>query len=213
MEHPMGARRGGCRRRVVWLGSTAVHRRVGSLVVLSCLATVGAGPAAADPPPPPSCAQAPYDIDGNSQIEPLTDGLLLLRHFFGFRGSVLISGAVGQGCTRCTASAIEEFIAQGLAGCPVCGDHVLDAGEECDGPDLGGNDCPSFGFFGGTLGCTEGCTFDVSACNNCGDSVVDAGESCDGFNLNGQSCMTQGFSSGSLACTATCSFNTSACVQ
>lgn len=51
------------------------------------------------------------DIDGNSQIEPVTDGLLVLRRQFGFTGAVLIASAVGQGCTRCTANEIESYIA------------------------------------------------------------------------------------------------------
>lgn len=55
------------------------------------------------------------DPDGNGQSTALTDGLLLLRYFFGFRGLTLITGAVGPGCTRCTAPEIEAFIAAGLS--------------------------------------------------------------------------------------------------
>jgi hypothetical protein len=55
------------------------------------------------------------DPDGNGEAAPLTDGLLLLRYFFGFRGPSLITGAVGNGCTRCDAPAIETFIAAGLS--------------------------------------------------------------------------------------------------
>ncbi|HEX2463857.1 MAG TPA: hypothetical protein VHR17_04465 [Thermoanaerobaculia bacterium] len=51
------------------------------------------------------------DVDGNGSITPLTDTLLLLRYAFGFRGAVLINDAVGAGCTRCTAPAIEEYLA------------------------------------------------------------------------------------------------------
>ena len=50
------------------------------------------------------------DIDGNGDEEPLTDGLLLNRWLLGFRGQSLISGAVADGCTRCTAGAIESFL-------------------------------------------------------------------------------------------------------
>jgi DNA-binding beta-propeller fold protein YncE len=53
-----------------------------------------------------------YDVDGDGAFDPLTDGLLLLRYFFGFRGATLVSGAVDlASCTRCTAVEIEEFIA------------------------------------------------------------------------------------------------------
>jgi hypothetical protein len=55
-----------------------------------------------------------YDIDGNGVTDALTDGLLMLRYFFGFRGATLVGGAVGAGCTRCAAPAIEAFIAAQL---------------------------------------------------------------------------------------------------
>ncbi len=52
-----------------------------------------------------------YDIDGDGDFLPLTDGLLLLRFSFGFTGAVLVTGAVNMGgCTRCTAPAIEAYI-------------------------------------------------------------------------------------------------------
>jgi hypothetical protein len=50
------------------------------------------------------------DIDGDGSIQPLTDGLLMLRFFFGFTGSTLTSGAVGGGCTRCDASTIGPYL-------------------------------------------------------------------------------------------------------
>jgi DNA-binding beta-propeller fold protein YncE len=53
-----------------------------------------------------------YDVDGDGSFDALTDGLLLLRYFFGFRGATLVSGAVDLvSCTRCTAVEVEEFIA------------------------------------------------------------------------------------------------------
>jgi len=36
------------------------------------------------------------DLDGNGTVGALTDGLLLLRHLFGFSGSTLIEGAIGR---------------------------------------------------------------------------------------------------------------------
>ena len=54
---------------------------------------------------------ADLDVDGNGVVDPLTDGLLGLRYMFGFRGATLITGAVGAGCTRCTAPAIEAYLA------------------------------------------------------------------------------------------------------
>jgi hypothetical protein len=55
-----------------------------------------------------------FDIDGNGVKTALTDGLLLLRYLFGFRGNTLVNGAVGTLCTRCEAPAIEAHIAAHL---------------------------------------------------------------------------------------------------
>jgi hypothetical protein len=55
------------------------------------------------------------DVDGDGANLPLTDGLLVLRYLFGFRGNVLIGGAVNLvGCSRCTAVQIEGYL-DGLA--------------------------------------------------------------------------------------------------
>jgi hypothetical protein len=54
------------------------------------------------------------DIDGNGVADALTDGLLIIRHLFGFTGNTLIDGAVATNCARCTAQDIEAHIAQYL---------------------------------------------------------------------------------------------------
>ena len=51
-----------------------------------------------------------FDIDGDGETDALTDGLLVLRYFFGFSGSTLIEGAVASGATRSTATDIESYI-------------------------------------------------------------------------------------------------------
>ncbi len=51
------------------------------------------------------------DIDGNGQIDALTDGLLILRYLFGLEGDVLIAGVVAQNATRVTAAEIEAHLA------------------------------------------------------------------------------------------------------
>ena len=53
---------------------------------------------------------ATLDIDGNTLIGPLTDGLLVLRFLFGFSGATLTTGAVGGGCSRCDATAIGVYL-------------------------------------------------------------------------------------------------------
>ena len=51
-----------------------------------------------------------FDIDGDSESKPLTDGLLLIRYLFGFKGDSLISGAVGSEATRDSAEEVEAYI-------------------------------------------------------------------------------------------------------
>jgi hypothetical protein len=52
--------------------------------------------------------------------------------------------------------------------CPlpgVCGNAVVEAGEQCDGANLGGQTCEGLGYtLGGTLACTASCGFSVSGC-------------------------------------------------
>ena len=54
------------------------------------------------------------DIDGNGKSEPLTDGLLLIRALFGFTGSALTDGAIGEGASRDNAEQIRAYIAERL---------------------------------------------------------------------------------------------------
>jgi len=50
------------------------------------------------------------DIDGNGQIDALTDGLLTLRYLFGLEGETLIAGVVASDATRTTAVDIEAHL-------------------------------------------------------------------------------------------------------
>jgi hypothetical protein len=50
------------------------------------------------------------DIDGNGDIDALTDGLLTLRYLFGLQGDTLINGIVASDATRKTAEAIEAHL-------------------------------------------------------------------------------------------------------
>jgi hypothetical protein len=60
-----------------------------------------------------------------------------------------------------------------------CGNDMLEDGEICDGPDLGGADCVSIGlgFSGGTLTCTPACVPDVSGCTTDSQIVINELES------------------------------------
>ena len=55
------------------------------------------------------------DIDGDDANDALTDGLLVLRYFFGFTGDTLTEGALGSSATRTTSTVIAEYIAGGGA--------------------------------------------------------------------------------------------------
>ncbi|MBI9074332.1 MAG: hypothetical protein JEZ02_02890 [Desulfatibacillum sp.] len=50
------------------------------------------------------------DVDGNGVVDGGTDGIVLIRHAFGFSGDALINSAVAGDCTRCTATEIENFL-------------------------------------------------------------------------------------------------------
>jgi hypothetical protein len=51
------------------------------------------------------------DVDDSGGTGPLTDGLLLLRYAFGFRGTVLTAGTVDTvNCMRCDSTAIETYL-------------------------------------------------------------------------------------------------------
>jgi hypothetical protein len=50
------------------------------------------------------------DVDGNGNLDPLTDGLLILRFLFGFSGDALVNGAVAGNCSRCTADEIGDYL-------------------------------------------------------------------------------------------------------
>lgn len=105
-------------------------------------------------------------------------------------------------------------VADGSTGAPiVCGDGAIAGDEQCDGDDVGGEDCVSQGFVAGTLACKKDCTFDTATCapNDCGNDVVEDPESCDGMDLAGETCQSQGFSMGALACNADCTLATGGC--
>ena len=52
------------------------------------------------------------DVDGNSIVDPLTDGLLIVRYLFELRGDTLILGVVASDATRVTAEEIEAHLAR-----------------------------------------------------------------------------------------------------
>lgn len=51
------------------------------------------------------------DFDGNGATDALTDGLLILRYLFGFRGSALVDSIVDLNTCGCTVGQIETTLA------------------------------------------------------------------------------------------------------
>ncbi len=75
------------------------------MVMLFFVSMLGAGTAFAQ-------GTAVLDIDGNGVVDGGTDSLLVERYLYEFRGTNLIKDAVDTAkCTRCTASAIEAYLA------------------------------------------------------------------------------------------------------
>jgi hypothetical protein len=100
--------------------------------------------------------------------------------------------------------------------CHVCGDGVLNGMEVCDGADLGVETCETQGYdLGGTLACTQDCTFDTDNCvSSCGDGVVNGpNEECDGADLNGKSCTGEGYQGGTLTCNPDCTLSKASCCK
>ena len=50
------------------------------------------------------------DVDGNGEIDALTDGLIVLRYLFGLRGESLVAGVVAGNATRTSHEAIEAHL-------------------------------------------------------------------------------------------------------
>ena len=50
------------------------------------------------------------DVDGDTRVDALTDGLLILRYMLGIRGTALLAGAANPAGSRTTVTAVEAFL-------------------------------------------------------------------------------------------------------
>ena len=50
------------------------------------------------------------DVDANGKTEPLTDGLLIIRHLFGFEDDTLTTNAIGADAQRSDGASIEAYL-------------------------------------------------------------------------------------------------------
>ena len=120
-----------------------------------------------------------------------------------------VAVATAAGLGACSSSPGEEETG-------VCGNGRQEAGERCDGADLGGATCVSIGFGAGSLGCAPTCAdLDRSGCGapaTCGNGQIDGPELCDGAALGTATCESLGFGAGPLRCLANCGgYDTSGC--
>ena len=59
-------------------------------------------------------------------------------------------------------------VQEASTGISLCGNGVIDQGEECDGSNLAGQTCLNCGYTGGTLSCNSNCAINTSACTSGG---------------------------------------------
>ena len=63
-----------------------------------------------------------FDVDDSQAAQPLTDGLLVIRHLFGFSGDSLTSGAVASKANRGASDAIRSYLTAADAELDIDGD-------------------------------------------------------------------------------------------
>ena len=68
-----------------------------------------------------------WDIDGDGEAKALTDGLLVIRHLFGFSGEALTAGAVGSGAKRSTPVDITAYLTNSATELDIDGDDEAKA--------------------------------------------------------------------------------------
>jgi hypothetical protein len=98
--------------------------------------------------------QCDGSILNNMQFDTNHDGIVDCKDF-GYTGGTL---SCGSDCNFNTSGCTKSL--------GICGDGKIEAGEQCDGLDLGGATCSSLGCGTGTLKCNLDCTFNKSSCSD-----------------------------------------------
>ncbi len=127
---------------------------------------------------------------------------------FGGATCVLLGYDLGNlGCDNCV------LVVSGCSGGSPAGcdnDGVMDMGEACDGNDVGGETCVTFGFTSGSLACDSYCKFDTSGCSNdspeCTENVTSFCES-DGDVYWRDSCGNKGLKKEDCTSSQSCDVN------
>ena len=63
-----------------------------------------------------------WDIDDDGESKALSDGLIMIRHLFGFTGDALTAGAIGSEAGRATSGAISRYLTDANVELDVDGD-------------------------------------------------------------------------------------------
>ena len=63
-----------------------------------------------------------FDVDESTEVQPLSDGLLVIRHLFGFSGEPLISGAISGEANRRASEAISSYLTDADSELDIDGD-------------------------------------------------------------------------------------------
>ncbi len=121
--------------------------------------------------------------------------------------SIVGLGSTGQ--LKCNTNC-HDFDRSNCTAASVCGNGILEAGEECDGNNYNGQTCESEVGSGsrGKLACNN-CKISVencSAASTCGNNLVDGSEVCDGSALNNATCasIVGAGSTGTITCKDNC---------
>lgn len=106
---------------------------------------------------------------------------------------------------------------------PYCGDGTTNGPETCDGTDLAGADCTSFGYAAagdpGDVICAADCSelLDLTCGSTCGNGVVEPDESCDrnAPTVPGDCSSATGgtLTQGAIACASICVYDVSGCYE
>jgi hypothetical protein len=51
-----------------------------------------------------------YDVDGNQNLDALTDGILLVRYLVDYSGDDLVDGVIGQNASRTTGNSVTQYL-------------------------------------------------------------------------------------------------------
>jgi extracellular elastinolytic metalloproteinase len=129
--------------------------------------------------------------------------------------------AFGLGSDAVSGGSSSTNVTNGFAvpaGCNIlCGNGVIDAGEQCDGGALGGATCGDVACATGTPTCTAQCTLEYGACGDCAvcdfDGVCEAGEDCTGCPSDCVSGSGGGASCGNGVCEAADGEDCLSCAQ